>query len=155
ALTGGRSKAAVDHQTLLAAVPIQNKLVRTAPLPAAAGTKTAEIQGKGERLIAPRRLGFLQKLVGLPRRAAAAGSGPHGVLPTEKAFDLDELGAQVWHLCDGRHTVAEIIRTFAQTRRVNQREAQVAVLAFLRMLVRRNLVAVAGARTARKKRRKK
>ena len=74
---------------------------------------------------------------------------------SEKAFDLDELGAQVWHLCDGRHTVAEIIRTFAQTRRVNQREAQVAVLAFLRMLVRRNLVAVAGARTARKKRRKK
>lgn len=153
-LTGG-AKPSVDHQALLAAVPIQNKLVRTTSLPAPIGAKAPGTAASGERLIALRRLGLLQKLVGLPRRPVVkAASHAGSVLPTEKAFDLDELGLQVWQLCDGRHTVAEIIQTFAHTRRVNQREAQVAVLAFLRTLLRRNLIALAGPEPSRKKRRK-
>ena len=109
---------AIDHEMLLDAVPVRNPLVR-------------ERAGGGPvRLTAPLRATLLKRMFG----------SKHG----EKSFDLDELGAAVWKLCDGRRTVEEIISAFAQERRVNVREAQVAVVEFLRMLLRRNLIAMGG-----------
>ena len=60
-----------------------------------------------------------------------------------KTFELDALGRLVWDACDGRTTVRQIARRLADRHRVSDREAQVAVEAFLATLARKGLVAAA------------
>jgi hypothetical protein len=59
-----------------------------------------------------------------------------------KTFELDDLGKLVWDACDGKTDVRQIIRTLASRYDLNQREAEVATLAFLRTLMRKGLVGI-------------
>jgi len=99
----------------MAAIVTRNQLVRE--------TKTAG----GLRLTAPLRSHPLKSLA--PAK--------------EKSFDLDDLGAFVWHAIDNRRSVEDLIRHFAKQKTVNLREAEVAVTAFLSTLAKRNLIALA------------
>jgi len=60
-----------------------------------------------------------------------------------KTFELDELGKFVWDACDGKSSVRQVIRKLARQYNLNQREAEVATVAFLRTLTSRGLVAIA------------
>lgn len=101
---------------LLSAVVVRNELVREHAL------------ADRVRLIAP------VERTGLGR---VFGGGA-----VEKRFDLDALGTWVWQHVDGVQTVEALIEAFAAGQRVNLREAEVAVTAFLKMLVKRGLVAL-------------
>ena len=56
---------------------------------------------------------------------------------------LDEIGSFVWRLCDGNHSVREIIRALAARYKLHRKEAEVSVVAYLRTLAKRRLIAVA------------
>jgi hypothetical protein len=59
-----------------------------------------------------------------------------------KTFELDELGKHVWDACDGRTSVRDVIRGLANRYHLNEREAEVATLAFLRTLMRKGLIGI-------------
>lgn len=66
------------------------------------------------------------------------------VLPfrPEKGIALDTLGAEVYSACDGATTTEQIIERFAEQHKLRFHEARLSVLAFLKSLVERNLVAL-------------
>jgi hypothetical protein len=57
-----------------------------------------------------------------------------------KKLQLDELGVAVWKLIDGYRPVRQIIQAFAESHRLQMREAEVAVTEFLRELGKRGLI---------------
>ncbi len=64
-------------------------------------------------------------------------------LPTKK-LQLDQMGSFVWNLIDGKNTVKDIIRIFAQDYKVTTQEAETAVAAFLKSLGQRGFIALYG-----------
>ncbi len=62
--------------------------------------------------------------------------------PMTKRLELDEMGAAVWRLIDGKHTVQDIISRVATDYSLLDREAEASVTAFLRELGKRSLVAM-------------
>jgi len=62
-------------------------------------------------------------------------------LPPYKQIELDELGTCVVELCDGKNTVADIIRVFSERFRLNRRETEVSMLTYLKTLAKRGIVA--------------
>jgi hypothetical protein len=59
-----------------------------------------------------------------------------------KTFELDAIGLFVWRACDGKTTVEELIRKVAERLKITNREAEVATLTFVRMLVKKGLLGV-------------
>ena len=57
-----------------------------------------------------------------------------------KKLQLDELGTSVWDMVDGQRSVREIVAAFADTHRLERKEAEVSVTHFLRMLGQRGLI---------------
>jgi hypothetical protein len=86
-------------------------------------------------------------------------------VPDHKKVELDEIGSDVWQMCDGTHTVDAIAKAVASSYRLNRRQAEVSVTAYLKMLAERQLLALktakapatagsaksAGTKTARKR----
>ena len=60
----------------------------------------------------------------------------------EHTFEFDTLGLEVYAACDGRTSVAELIRSFAARRHVSEPEAELSVTHYLRTLMARGLVAM-------------
>ncbi|UCH34889.1 MAG: PqqD family protein [Armatimonadota bacterium] len=65
------------------------------------------------------------------------------VVPKERKLQLDRVGSYVWQGCDGQHTVAELIERLAAKYKLNRKEAEVSLTAFLRQLGKRKLIAIA------------
>src|SRR5579859_580012 len=61
--------------------------------------------------------------------------------PNERRVELDEVGGYVWELCDGGHTVENIVQKTSRQYKMNRREAEVSVTMFLQMLHERNFIA--------------
>ncbi len=57
-----------------------------------------------------------------------------------KKLQLDVLGTSVWDLVDGSRSVRQIIQIFAETHRLENREAEVSVTRFIRELGQRGLL---------------
>jgi hypothetical protein len=122
-----------SRDALLRATPRRNKLVRESPVTPDEKAATKNPLGATVlRLTAP--------LAQTRWQAVLASSSRKGPARREKSFDLDELGAFVWHSIDGTRTVEDVITHFAREKRLNLREAEVAVLTFLQTLTRRGLV---------------
>ena len=64
-------------------------------------------------------------------------------VPKKRRITLDEIGSVVWDLCDGKNHVRDIIRALAERYKLHRKEAEVSVVAYLRMLAKRRLIAVA------------
>jgi len=111
-----RKPAPKTPPSLLAAIPVQNPLARSSPVPG------------GLRLTAPLQPSRLSRLLRAPAR--------------EKTFELDALGTEIWRACDGRTSVEQIITAFARTHRVNLRQSQISVTTYLNTLLARNLIAL-------------
>lgn len=118
-------KPALIHDQLLAAIPVRNTLVREKALPSKPDQPLAT---PILRLTAPMAASRLRSL-----RTKA---------PQEKSFDLDPLGAFIWRHADGTRTVESLITAFAEHHQLALREAEVPVLAFLKTLTQRNLIAL-------------
>ena len=57
-----------------------------------------------------------------------------------KKLQLDVLGTSVWDLVDGSRSVRQIIQIFAETHRLENKEAEVSVTRFIRELGQRGLL---------------
>jgi len=57
-----------------------------------------------------------------------------------KKLQLDVLGTSVWDLVDGKRSVRRMIQIFAETHRLEKREAEVSVTQFIRELGQRGLL---------------
>jgi hypothetical protein len=60
--------------------------------------------------------------------------------PMLRSFEMDTLGRQTWDLCDGKRSVRRVIEQFAEKNKLNLREAEVSILAYLETLTSRGLV---------------
>ena len=67
-------------------------------------------------------------------------------IPQRKTLVLDEIGAQVWDMCDGRTTVEAIIKRLSQTHQLNVKEAEISLLAYLKKLGQKGLLGFAVAK---------
>ncbi len=63
-------------------------------------------------------------------------------LPKYKRIVLDRMGTEVWKLCDGKHTVEDIVRHMMKKTGMSRRNMEIAVYTYLRMLVEKGLVEV-------------
>ncbi len=65
--------------------------------------------------------------------------------PEVRHIILDDIGADVWELCDGETSVEAIRRRIAEKYQLNHKEAEASLVEHLRQLAKRRLiVAVAG-----------
>ena len=67
-------------------------------------------------------------------------------IPKTKTMVLDEIGAQVWDMCDGRTTVESIIKRLSKTHQLNVKEAEISLLAYLKKLGQKGLLGFAVAK---------
>ena len=81
------------------------------------------------RLIVPRRQDRLGRLLGrvLP-------------MPSRKTIELDEFGAEIWEMCDGVHSVEQLVAHTCRKYKLNRRQGEVSVIAFMKMLAQRRLI---------------
>ena len=61
-------------------------------------------------------------------------------IPKERKITLDEVGAQVWQMCNGRNTVAQMIEELSGKYQLNRKEAEVSLLAYLKTLAQKRFV---------------
>ena len=61
-------------------------------------------------------------------------------IPKERKITLDELGTEVWTLCNGKNTVAEMIEALSVKYQLNRKEAEVSLLNYLKTLGQKRFV---------------
>ena len=61
-------------------------------------------------------------------------------IPKQKTLVLDQIGTQVWEMCDGRTTVEAMIRRLSESHKLNEKEAEISLLAYLKKLAQKRLV---------------
>lgn len=69
-------------------------------------------------------------------------------LPEFKRIELDQIGSDVWELCDGTRSVEVISRRISENYKLNKRQAQTSVTAYLKMLADRRLIGLQSATVA-------
>jgi len=62
-------------------------------------------------------------------------------IPEKKVVELDSLGARVWQMCDGQHTVEKMIEALVAENKLEYKEAEVALLQFLKTLAQKRMIA--------------
>ncbi|MBI2502081.1 MAG: PqqD family protein [Candidatus Latescibacteria bacterium] len=61
-------------------------------------------------------------------------------IPRERKITLDALGTEVWQMCTGRTTVAQIIEALSQKYQLNRKEAEVSLLSYLKTLGQKRFI---------------
>lgn len=121
-----RSAAMRTRREALACIPVKNRHVREQRL------ESGETVVLYPMAVRP-WMGTLARWIG------ADGS------PSRTAkLQLDQLGSAVWALLDGRTSLQGIAAAFAESQRLERKEAEVAVAQFIRELGRRGLVGLRG-----------
>jgi hypothetical protein len=93
------------------------------------GVTAEAIEGGGLRVIAPRREAWWVRLLNVVVP-----------IPRERIFELDEVGKELWDLCDGEHTLEAMIRSIMDRHRLTRAEADWSLRTYLRDLGKRGLV---------------
>jgi len=88
-----------------------------------------ETEGGGLRIAARRREDWWIRLLNvvLP-------------IPRERRIELDVVGRQVWELCDGEHTLRDMIEVFQERHKLTRMEAEWSLRNYLKDLGKRHLV---------------
>lgn len=61
-------------------------------------------------------------------------------IPRERRIELDSVGRQVWELCDGEHSLRQLIEAFQVRHKLTRAEAEWSLRNYLRDLGKRGLV---------------
>ena len=64
-------------------------------------------------------------------------------IPRQRRIELDSVGRQVWELCDGEHTLRQMIDAFQKRHKLTRTEAEWSLRNYLRDLGKRGLVGFA------------
>jgi hypothetical protein len=97
-----------------------------------ANLQTEELDDGGIRIIAYRREAWWVRLLAIVFP-----------IPRERRIELDSVGKQVWELCDGEHTLKEMIGVFQRRHKLTRMEAEWSLRNYLRDLGKRRLVGFA------------
>jgi len=116
-----KSSPRISREQLLAARPLRHPAIESTPDPA-----TGELSLKLPR----RRTWWLDLLVRF------------GGIPEFRLLTLDRVGSSVWNLCDGEHTVQDLVSRLAEEHKLPMTQTEASVLAFLRQLSDRGLIAL-------------
>jgi hypothetical protein len=118
--------------------PVANRMTRSEAL----AFKPVKSQQVSETRLETGEVVIEYPLAVRPLIAAVArrlGKSPQDLVQTKK-LQLDALGTSVWDLVDGNHSVRRMIKIFAETHRLENREAEVSVTRFIRELGKRGLL---------------
>lgn len=61
-------------------------------------------------------------------------------IPNTRTLLLDQIGAQVWGMCDGKTSVSAMIRKLSDEHKLNLKEAEVSLLTYLKSLGKKHLI---------------
>ena len=61
-------------------------------------------------------------------------------VPESRPIILDEVGTRVWHLCDGEHTVQDIVRALSADYKLERREVEASLTEYLRTLGKKGMI---------------
>lgn len=61
-------------------------------------------------------------------------------IPDRRTLVLDQIGAQIWDMCDGKTTVDAMIRKLSKKHKLNLKEAEVSLLTYLQSLGKKRLI---------------
>ena len=111
----------MDRGRIMKAFPVRNQLI------------TWEVDEKGEAsLVVPQKdklwVRFASKFF---------------MLPNKRVIVLDAMGTYVWQLCDGKHTIAQIIKGIQKHHQLTRKEAETSLFTFMQQLGRRNFIGFA------------
>lgn len=108
----------VDRSKVLKAFPLRNQLI------------TWEMDDKGEAsLVIPQKDKFWVKL-----------TSKLFMLPDKRVVVLDSIGAYVWQMCDGEHTISQIIKALQKKHQLTRKEAETSLFTFVQQLGKRNFI---------------
>jgi Coenzyme PQQ synthesis protein D (PqqD) len=127
------AKPKVTRGEILAARPLRNELVtweRVVRLVDAANDELEESE----------RVPIV--MLTIPRRKDRWGNlmAAWLKLPETRKVELDEMGSDVWERCDGNTSVDSINRDICAKYRLNKRQGEVSVTAYLKMLADRRFI---------------
>jgi len=66
-----------------------------------------------------------------------------GNIPEYRTLTLDRIGSSVWDMCDGEHSVKDLITRLAEEHQLSRKEAEVSMVTYLRQLAERGVIALA------------
>lgn len=124
-VTGG-GKPKVTREQMLAAIPVRNTAVQWA----------RETRDEDHPDVV---------LLRVPRRSDRFGNIVARLfkLPEFRKVELEEIGSDVWEMCDGVRTVEALTRAVCTKYNMNRRQAEASVSEYLKMLAERRLIALA------------
>lgn len=61
-------------------------------------------------------------------------------IPERRSITLDEVGTEVWQMCDGQTTVAQMIDRLRERYKLDRKEAEVSLLSYLKTLGQKRFV---------------
>jgi hypothetical protein len=111
----------LTREQSLGALPVRNALV-----------SYRRTEGDEMEITVPRRNDWLGKLIAVVFMA-----------PKDRKVVLDRIGADMWELCDGQHTVQAMVDSLVAKYKLNRREAEASLTQHLRNLGKRRLIAFA------------
>jgi hypothetical protein len=121
-----RRRRAPDWRQVLAAVPVRNRLL-----------EWSEDDELLVTLCVPKRRDRVGRVL---NRFFSA--------PEHRRVALDELGSDVWRLCDGERSVESIIVALARKYKLNRREVEVSLSLYLKQLGKRGYLGLLAAPAA-------
>ena len=65
-----------------------------------------------------------------------------GDVPEYRLLTLDRVGSSVWNLCDGEHTVQDLVSRLADEHKLPTNQAEASMMTYLRLLSDRGLIAL-------------
>ncbi|MCY4400946.1 MAG: PqqD family protein [Candidatus Poribacteria bacterium] len=111
----------VDRDKVLKAFPLRNQLI------------TWEVDDKGEAsLVIPQKDKFWVRI-----------TSKIFMLPDKRVVVLDSIGALVWQMCDGKHTITQIIKALQKKHQLTRKEAETSLFTFIKQLGKRNFIGFA------------
>ena len=121
-----RKRRAPSRHEVLGAIPVRNDRIEW-ELRADDGS-----DGEAEPVVVLR----------VPRRQDRLGRMMNRLFeaPSYRQVVLDELGTDVWQLCDGRNSIEARIRELARRHKLERREVEVSLTTYLRTLTQRGFI---------------
>lgn len=111
----------MDRTRLMKSFPVRNQLINW------------EIDEKGEAsLVVPQKDKLWIRL-----------ASKLFMLPDKRVIVLDSIGTYVWQMCDGKHTISQIIKGVQKQYQLTRKEAETSLFTFMQQLGKRNFIGFA------------
>ncbi|MCG9134335.1 PqqD family protein [Candidatus Poribacteria bacterium] len=111
----------VDRTKVMKSFPVRNQLI------------TWEVDDKGEAsLVIPQKDKLWTRL-----------ASKLFMLPNKRVIVLDSIGTYVWQMCDGKHTISQIIKSVQNQYQLTRKEAETSLFTYMQQLGKRNFIGFA------------